>query len=109
MLHPRTMHSGRANHSNAHGNTKIRNYYIITLLHVIIFPVQGVCFSYLYVFILSYIHTFIQVTRTILWGKKTILWGRKTIVWGKWFFGVEMEGVEPQHVTGRLKHPRSTL
>lgn len=87
MLHPRTMHSGRANHSNAHGSTKIRNYYIITLLHVIIITRIGVHFSYLYVFILSYFMTFIQVTRTILWGKKTILWGKKTIVWGKWCFG----------------------
>jgi hypothetical protein len=85
-LHPRTMHSGRANHSTPTGNTKIRNYYIITLLHVINFPCRGCCFSYLYVFILSYFMTFILSAQTIQWGKKTIEWGKITIEWGNLYF-----------------------
>lgn len=67
------------------------------------------CLSYLYAFILSYFHTFIQVTRTNLWGKKTNLWGRKTNLWGSLFFGVEEEALKNNHLQAVFGAPLNSI
>lgn len=82
-LYPRTMHSGSANHSTPTGNAKIRNYYIITLLHVI-----NVCPTFILVcfhtFILSYFHT--SHTHEFM-GQKNEFMGQNNECVGQFYFG----------------------
>ncbi len=71
-----------ANHSTHVNVTKIRNYYVITLLHVIIaVPVQGCLWCRFYV---SYFHTFIQsyFLHNRIYGAKNRIYGAKNRIYG---------------------------